>query len=146
MNINSIVQGVFLLFLVGLINTGVASAAEKINFWHSNTVFEGRGSCAATFIFDSGMNALKNLEVSFSVLDEKGLEIKKDTLKVQEFGQAMVNKYADAMVSGEEYCRDNLSILVNSAVATVEGQNLDLLEADLLRVRDFKPFKITISQ
>lgn len=122
----------------------VASPVYAIEFWHSNTVWVGQGQCSAIFSFDSGMEEIKNLQVSVSVVDKMGKKIASGFLEIEQFGESSANRYADAFLEGEEMCGDDLIIIVGKATAVVEGKRTDLLKSKALSARDFKPFKIRV--
>ena len=118
--------------------------AHAVEFWHSSTVWAGQGQCSAVFSFDSGMEEIKNLQVTVSAVNKSGKRVASSMLKVQDFGQSSADRYADAFFEGEEICADDLTIVVNKATAVVNGQRTDLLKTKAISARDFKPFKIRV--
>lgn len=130
-----------------LIATLCASApAHAVEFWHSSTVWAGQGQCSAVFSFDSGMEEIRNLQVSVSALDKAGKKVTSGTLEIQQFGQSSADRYADAFLEGEAICADDLTIVVTKASAMIGGKRTDLLKTRTLTARDFKPFKLRLGK
>lgn len=124
----------------------LTAPAYAITFWHSNTVWAGQGQCSAVFSFDSGMEEIKNLQVSISAVNKAGKKVSSGVLEVKEFGQSSADRYSDAILEGEEVCDDNLTIVVNKATAIVDGKRTDLLKSKSISAQDFKPFKIRMAK
>ena len=124
----------------------LAMKAQAVDFWHSSTVWAGRGQCSANFTFDSELQEIKNLQVTVSAVNKAGKKVASDVLEVQQFGQSSADRYADAFFEGEEICAEDLVIVVNKATAIVDGKRTDLLKSKAITVRDFKPFKIRIEK
>lgn len=123
-----------------------AAPAYAVDFWHSNTVWAGHGQCAAVFTFDSGLEEIRNLQVSVSAVDKSGKKIASGVLEIKRFGQSTADRYSEAFLEGEEICADDLTIVVTKATATVAGKRTDLLKGKSLSPRDFKPFKLRIGK
>lgn len=98
------------------------------------------------FSFDSGMEEVKNLQVTVTAVNKAGKKVASGVLEIQKFGQSSADRYADAFLEGEEICADDLTIVVNKATAIVDGKRIDLLKSKTLAVRDFKPFKIRLGK
>ena len=117
-----------------------------VDFWHSSTVWAGQGQCSAVFSFDSGMEEIKNLQVSVSAVNKAGKKVASGVLEIPQFGQSDAARYADAFLESEENCADDLTIVVNKATAIIDGKRTDLLKSRALSARDFKPFKIRVGK
>lgn len=124
----------------------LTAPAYAIDFWHSSTVWAGQGQCSAVFSFDSGMEEIKNLQVSVNAVNKAGKKVASGLLEITQFGQSSADRYATAFLEGEEICADDLTIVVNKAIATVDGKRTDLLKSKILSARDFKPFKIRVGK
>jgi hypothetical protein len=120
--------------------------AAQVEFWHSSTLWANHGQCAAIFSFDSSMELIRNLQVSFSAFNKAGKKVASDVLEIRQFGQSNADRYGSASVAGEEYCADDLTIVVTKATAVVEGKQIDLLKTKAINARDFKPYKIRIGK
>lgn len=121
----------------------IAMPARAIDFWHSSTVWANHGMCSALFTFDS-MDETKNLQVAVNAVNRSGKVVASGVLEVAEMGQSNANRYQNAFLAGEGVCGDDLTIIVKSATAIVNGKRVDLLRTKALTARDFKPFKIRI--
>ncbi|WP_246296941.1 IrmA family protein [Allochromatium humboldtianum] len=119
-----------------------ATDVETIRFWNTNRVFANQGQCSAVFFFDSGMQSIENLQVSFSAQNTSGENVATGTLEVDSFGNGSADRYADAFAESEHFCDDDLTIVVDQATAIIEGRKVDLLAQKALVPEDFKPFKI----
>ncbi|BCU06760.1 hypothetical protein Atep_14370 [Allochromatium tepidum] len=119
-----------------------AADVETIRFWNTNKLFANQGQCSAVFFFDSGLQAIENLQVSFSALNASGESIATGTLEIATFGNGSADRYADAFAESEHFCDDDLTIVVDQATAIIEGRKVDLLAQKVLVPEDFKPFKI----
>lgn len=117
---------------------------EKIRFWNTNKLFVNQGQCSAVFFFDSGMQSIENLQVSFSAQNASGEQVATGTLEIASFGNGSADRYADAFAEDEHFCDDDLTIVVDQATAIIEGQKIDLLAKKVLVPETFKPFKIFI--
>ena len=124
----------------------IAMKAQAVDFWHSSTVWAGMGQCSAKFSIDSGMQEIKNLQITVSAIDKAGKKVASGVLEVQQFGQSNADRYASAFLEGEEICADDLVIVVNKATAIVDGKRTDLLKSKSITARDFKPYKIRIGK
>lgn len=135
-------------FTTGLlvVTSCFAAPAYAVDFWHSSTVWAGQGQCSATFSFDSGMEEIKNLQVTVSAVNKAGKKVASDVLEIPQFGQSSADRYAHAYLEGEEICADDLTIVVNKATALVGGKRTDLLKSKALSARDFKPFRIRLGK
>lgn len=130
--------------LIGM--TCLTAPAYAVDFWHSSTVWAGQGQCSAVFSFDSGMEEIKNLQVSLAAVNKAGKKVASGVLEIPQFGQSSADRYADAFLEGEEICADDLTIVVSKATAIVDGKRTDLLKSKALSARDFKPFKIRVGK
>lgn len=117
-----------------------------IEFWHSNTIWIGQGACAAVFSFDSGIEEIKNLQVSVTAVNNAGKEVASGILEIAHFGESSADRYADAALEGEVFCEEELAIVVNKASAIVANKRIDFLKSGGLFVRDFKPITIRIGK
>ena len=133
-------------FAALIITSCLTVPAHAVEFWHSSTVWAGQGQCSAAFSFDSGMEEIRNLQVSVSAVNKAGKKVASGVLEIPQFGQSSANRYADAFLEGEEICADDLTILVNKATAIVDGKRTDLIKSKALTARDFKPFKIRVGK
>jgi len=133
-------------FAALIIISCLAAPAHAVDLWHSSTVWAGQGQCSAVFSFDSGMEEIRNLQVSVSAANKAGKKVASGMLEIPQFGQSSANRYADAFLEGEEICADDLTIVVNKATAIVDGKRTDLLKSKALSARDFKPFKIRVGK
>lgn len=131
-----------LIFLAMMLASVLSTNANAIDFWHSSTVWAGQGQCSAVFSFDSGMEEFNNLQVYVSVLNKDGKTIASDVLEIERFGGSSAERYDQAFLEGEEICEDDLTIMVNKAIAVLDGKPTDLLENGTISAREFKPFKI----
>ena len=129
-----------------VVTSCLAAPAYAVDFWHSSTVWAGQGQCSAVFSFDSGMEEIKNLQVTVAAINKAGKKVASGVLEIPQFGQSSADRYADAFLEGEEICADDLTIVVNKAIATVDGKRTDLLKSKILSARDFKPFKIRVGK
>jgi len=129
-----------------IVTAFAGNPAGAVEFWHSSTLWAGQGQCSAVFLFDSEDEPITNLRVAVTVLNKAGKKIANDTLEIESFGDSTATRYAYANLEGEEVCEDDLTIVVNSATASVGGKRTDLLKAKSLTARDFKPFKIRIGK
>ena len=120
-----------------------AVQAGAIDFWHSSTVWAGQGMCSALFTFDS-MDDTTNLKVGVVAVNKAGKTVASGVLDVPAIGQSNAARYKDAFLEGEGVCADDLTIIVRSATATVNGKRVDLLKTKALTARDFKPFRIRL--
>ncbi|MBS0309227.1 MAG: hypothetical protein JSS58_09675 [Proteobacteria bacterium] len=134
------------IFVLLVVAASLAESAHALEFWHSSTVWAGQGQCSAMFSFDSGMEEVKNLQVTVTAVNKAGKKVASGVLEIQKFGQSSADRYADAFLEGEEICADDLTIVVNKATAIVDGKRIDLLKSKTLAVRDFKPFKIRLGK
>ena len=119
-----------------------AADVETIRFWNTNKVFANQGQCSAVFFFDSGLQSIENLQVSFSALNPSGENVATGILEIANFGNGSADRYADAFAESEHFCDDDLTIIVDQATAIIEGKQVDLLAKKALVPEDFKPFKI----
>ena len=129
-----------------VVTSCLAAPAYAVDFWHSSTVWAGQGQCSAVFSFDSGMEDIKNLQVTVAAVNKAGKKVASGVLEIQQFGQSSADRYADAFLEGEEICADDLTIVVNKATAIVDGKRTDLLKSKALSARDFKPFRIRVGK
>lgn len=129
-----------------VVTSCLAAPAYAVDFWHSSTVWAGQGQCSAVFSFDSGMEEIKNLQVTVAAVNKAGKKVASGVLEIQQFGQSSADRYADAFLEGEEICADDLTIVVNKATAIVDGKRTDLLKSKALSARDFKPFRIRVGK
>lgn len=127
-----------------LVTSCLTAPAYAIDLWHSNTVWAGQGQCSAVFSFDSGMEDIKKLQVSVSAAKKSGKGVASGILEVSQFGESSATRYAEAYLEGEDLCDDDLIIVVNKAVAIVNGKRTDLLKSKMLVARDFNPYKIKL--
>src|SRR5690606_15654026 len=77
-----------------IVLSGIALNAQAIDFWHSNTVWAGQGQCSAVFSFDSGMEEIKNLQVSVAAVNKAGKRVAAGDLQIARFGQSSADRYA----------------------------------------------------
>ena len=129
-----------------VVTSCLAAPAYAVDFWHSSTVWAGQGQCSAVFSFDSGMEEIKNLQVTVAAINKAGKKVASGVLEIPQFGQSSADRYADAFLEGEEICADDLTIVVNKATAIVDGKRTDLLKSKALSARDFKPFRIRVGK
>jgi len=129
-----------------IVTSWLTAPAHAVDFWHSSTVWVNQGQCSAMFSFDSGMEDIKNLQVSVAAVNKAGKKVASGVLEIPQFGQSSAARYADAFLEGEEICADDLTIVVNKATAIVDGKRTDLLKSKALSARDFKPFKIRVGK
>lgn len=132
--------------VVTLASMCLAVPAYAIDFWHSSTVWAGQGQCSATFMFDSGTQNIRDMQVSVSAFDKGGRKVASDVLSIKEFGQSSAERYAAAHLEGDAICDDGLTIVVNKATAVLDGKRVNLLKMKTLTVLDFKPFKIRVAK
>ncbi len=130
--------------LLALLITAAVSihANATIEFWHSNLETTDPDICSAHFTFDSGGEAIDDLKVSVSAVDRAGKVVIDDSLEVESFGDNEINRYAETELESGDMCQEGLSIVVNSATATIGGKTVDLLATKKIVARDFRPFKI----
>jgi hypothetical protein len=124
----------------------VVYPSYAVDFWHSSTVFANQGQCSALFSFDSGMEEIKNLQVTVSAVNKSGKKVASGILEIQEFGGSTADRYSQAFLEGEELCADDLTIVVSKATAIINGKQVDLLKTKMLSARNFKPFKIHLGK
>lgn len=124
--------------LAGLLFMAPASALE---IWHSNTVWANQGMCSATFMLDSGMTEVGQLEIGVELVNVQGVVVAIDTLNVDAFGDSEATRYQTAYLEGEAVCEDNLTVRFTS-LTEVEGQNKRSLPLRELQIRAFKPFTL----
>jgi hypothetical protein len=122
----------------------IAVTAQAVDFWHSSTIWAGRGQCSAKFSIDSEMQKIENLQITVSAINKVGEKVATGLLEVQQFGQSNADRYASAFLEGEEICAEDLVIVVDKAVGIVNGKRTDLLKSKSISARDFKPFEIRI--
>ena len=89
-----------------VVTSCLAAPAYAVDFWHSSTVWAGQGQCSATFSFDSGMEEIKNLQVTVSAVNKAGKKVASGVLEIPQFGQSSADRYADAFLEGEEICAE----------------------------------------
>ncbi|MBF0208747.1 MAG: hypothetical protein HQK53_17915 [Oligoflexia bacterium] len=135
-----------LLVVTSCLAACLAAPAYAVDFWHSSTVWAGQGQCSAVFSFDSGMEEIKNLQVTVAAINKAGKKVASGVLEIPQFGQSSADRYADAFLEGEEICAEDLTIVVNKATAIVDGKRTDLLKSKALSARDFKPFRIRVGK
>lgn len=123
-----------------------AMPAHAVDFWHSSTVWISGGQCSAVFTFDSGMEEVRNLQVSVDAFSKSRRKVASGVLEVSEFGESSATRYADAFLEGEAVCDDGLTIVVNKATALIDGRRVDLLKSKTITARDFKPFKVIVGK
>lgn len=128
------------------VTSSIAMKAQAVDFWHSSTVWAGRGQCSAMFSVDSEAQKIENLQITVSAINKAGEKVATGVLEVQQFGQSNADRYASAFLEGEEICAENLVIVVDKAVAFVDGRRTDLLKSKSISARDFKPFEIRIGK
>lgn len=129
-----------------IVTSCLASPAYAVEFWHSSTVWAGQGQCSAVFSFDSGMEEVTDLQVSVAAFNKGGNKVASGVLEIQQFGQSSADRYADAFVEGEEFCADDLTIVVSKATAIVDGKKTDLIKSKAISARNFKPFSIRVGK
>ena len=129
-----------------VVTSCLAAPAYAVDFWHSSTVWAGQGQCSAVFSFDSGMEEIKNLQVTGAAINKAGKKVASGVLEIPQFGQSSADRYADAFLEGEEICADDLTIVVNKATAIVDGKRTDLLKSKVLSARNFNPFRIRVGE
>ena len=129
-----------------VVTSCLAAPAYAVDFWHSSTVWAGQGQCSAVFSFDSGMEEIKNLQVTVAAINKAGKKVASGVLEIPQFGQSSADRYADAFLEGEEICADDLTIVVNKATAIVDGKRTDLLKSKVLSARNFNPFRIRVGE
>ena len=129
-----------------VVTSCLAAPAYAVDFWHSSTVWAGQGQCSAVFSFDSGMEEIKNLQVTVAAVNKAGKKVASGVLEIPQFGQSSADRYADAFLEGEEICADDLTIVVNKTTTKVDGKRTDLLKSKALSARDFKPFRIRVGK
>ena len=122
-----------------------ATDVQTIRFWNTNKLYANQGICVATFFFDSGLQVIENLQVSFAALNPSGERVDTGTLEIARFGDGSASRYADALAESEHFCDDDLTIVVDQATAIIEGRKVDLLAQKVLVPEAFKPFRILIS-
>lgn len=129
-----------------IISLCLTAPAYAIDFWHSGTAWAGQGECSATFTFDSGMEEIRNLQISVIAINKAGKKVASGVLEIQQFGQSSADRYANAFLEGGGICDDDLTIVVNKATAIVNSKRMDLLKSKTLSASDFKPFKIRLAK
>jgi beta-galactosidase GanA len=133
-------------FAAFVASLNLLSPAEALDFWHSGTVWAGQGQCSATFLFDSGLEEIRSLQISVDVVDKSGKSIESAVLSVKDFGSSSSTRYAEDAIESERICADGLMIVVTKASAIVNGKRTDLIKTKGISTRDFKPFKIRIGK
>lgn len=133
--------------VVAISTLGFSMTAYAIDFWHSDTVWANQGMCAANFTFDSGMEPVEQLQVSIVALEKNTNKVKgQGVIDIDEFGTSGADRYAVGYWESELACDDNLYLVVTEASAYIDGVKQDLLEAGLLKAREFKPYQIVIER
>lgn len=117
-----------------------------VEFWNSNLVWGGQGICSAEFTFDSGAEAVTNLELAFDLRDPSGEVVASDRMRVEAFGQSGASRYGQAIAESRHLCDDSLKLVVTRAVAVMQGEPVDLLEAGQIAARAFVPIAISIGR
>ena len=69
-----------LALAVLMLGTITQEAHAGIEFWHSNLVFAGQGACSAEFTFDSGLEAISKLDLSFNLKNKAGKTVAEDEI------------------------------------------------------------------
>ena len=105
-----------------------------------------KGNVLLYISFDSGMEEIKNLQVTVSAVNKSGKKVASGILEIQEFGGSTADRYSQAFLEGEELCADDLTIVVSKATAIINGKQVDLLKTKMLSARNFKPFKIHLGK
>lgn len=126
-------------------SSATATDVQTIRFWNTNKLYANQGLCVATFFFDSGLQVIENLQVSFAALNPSDERVATGTLEIARFGDGSASRYADALAESEHFCDDDLTIVVDQATAIIEGRKVDLLAQKVLVPEAFKPFRILMS-
>ena len=92
------------------------------------------------------MEDVTKLQVLVSAVNKSGKKVASGALQVPQLGQSAATRYAEAFLEGEEFCDDDLVIVVNKAAAIVDGKRIDLLKSKNIAIRDFKPYQIKIAR
>ena len=133
-----------LALAVFMLSTITQEAHAGVDFWHSNLVFAGQGACSAEFTFDSGLEDISKLDLSFNLQNKAGKTVAKDEIHLDSFGQSSATRYAQAFVESEQICDSALELVVTGATAVIDGKRVDLLKTKLLAARKFAPILIKV--
>lgn len=124
----------------------VVTPAYALDFWHSGTTWAGQGQCSSEFTFDSGGEEINKLRVEVTVVNRSGKKVVSGILEIGQLGASSADRYARTFLEGEEFCEDDLTIVVNKATAVIDGKRVDLLKTKSLATRDFKPFTLRVGR
>ena len=115
-----------------------------VDFWNSNLVWAGQGACSAEFTFDSGLEDISKLDLSFNLQNKAGKTVAKDEISLGSFGQSSATRYAQAFVESDKICDSSLRLVVTRATAVIGGKRVDLLKHKQISARKFVPISIKV--
>jgi len=131
------------LACAGLLSAGHAQA---LDLWHYGTLHLGPQRCEATFMFDAGRDALREVRVQVVAKDRQGQVLARFALAPADMGVEHTNRFASATWTSTHACNPDLIVVLKSATAMVEGLPTDLLATQQLRLRRYEPWELRLPQ
>ena len=124
----------------------LASNAQAIDIWHSNTTWAGQGMCSYAFTLDAeGSDAgIEKFTVEILLLDESGKDIDGGHTAILDgtLGDSNATRYGQFCVDGD--CGAT-SFGVKKATGVVSGKTVDFLKEKNINPRPFEPLKIRLA-
>ena len=134
------------IILVSILLVIFSSSVNAINFWHSSTTRAEQGVCKATFIFDSGLSDVSNVEFSVRADNSDGKTVLLETLHINLNFQNSLLKHSYANIENMKICDDKLKIIVVKAIAKIGNEEVDLISSGMLNSNNLKHFKIELDE
>lgn len=123
-----------------------AGSAQALELWHYGTLRLGPQRCEATFMFDAGRAAFREVRVQALVKDRQGQVLARFALAPADMGVERTNRFASATWTAPQACNPELVVVLKSATAMVDGLATDLLATQQLRLRRYEPLELRLPQ
>ena len=119
--------------------------AHAIEIWHTNTSWVGHGMCSASFLIDSQGEEVMDLKLGLSAMDSDNNDVDDFMFNVQVLGDSNADMVVQELWESENACNDELKLKITLASALINNQEVDLIKANKISVRNLRLFEIQIA-
>lgn len=120
--------------------------AQALELWHYGTLRLSPLRCEATFMFDAGRDAFRDVRVQAIAKDRQGQVLARFALAPDDMGVDGRNRFASANWISPHACNPEVVVLFKTATAQMDGLATDLLATQQLRLRRYEPLELRLPQ
>lgn len=120
--------------------------AYALDIWHYGTLPITHHRCEATFMLDAGRNTFRDVKIRAIAKDKQSQVLDRFELKPEDMGVDGRNRFASATWISPHACEPEVTILLKSATAMVDGLHTDLLATQQLRLQQMEPLAMRLPQ